>query len=146
MDGSLPADKNKHYISSKKATKYFGTSKRSYNLNFIRERNRAPGEKLIDNANLKIIKAPKFSSKVYDKVSKSNKAEINADGNFKFVFQGNYTIFYYFVKLHLLGDLQNKVNSNISKSKFKFSGKRNSMVSSISGLQISKENSGNKDE
>ena len=131
MDGSHSNDKNKQYISSKKMSKCFGTSKRSYNLNFIRELNRASGEKLIDNSNLKMIKAPKFSSKAYEKATKSSKADSNKDGNFKFVFQS---------------DAQSKVNANIAKSKFKFSGKRNSMAPSISGLQISLENTGNNDE
>jgi len=119
------------YLNSKISSKYFGAPKKSHDLNFIRERNRAPRNPSIEKDKIKIIKAPKFSNKAYEKTlkmgGKGGRNESNIDNNFCFVFQPNQA-------------------TTTNKSKVRLTAKRNSVIPSMSNFQVVKENSNKNDE
>lgn len=68
-------------MNKNKNSKCFGVSKRSHDLNFLRESRVQP-----QAPNVKVIKAPKFANKVYEKSmkvnNKSGRNESNMDNNF----------------------------------------------------------------
>ena len=108
-------------MAPKNVTKYFGKPKKSHDLNFIREKNRVTKNVPTENSGIKVIKAPKFSNKAYEKTlklgsGKSGRNETNIENNFKFVFQPG------------------QLNTS-NKARVRLSSKRNSMIPSLNNLK-----------
>ena len=106
---------------------------KSHDLNYIRESIREGKDDYKDKNQIKVIKAPKFSQKAWEKSiklsGKSGRNQSKIDNNFCFVFQPNQQ------------NISNQGNDSkaTGKAKVRLSFKRNSMVATPPSFQVQKE-------